>query len=120
LLASLKTLTNSKSFSESYIKFLFPLLSFALIGQLFLVYIHSRLSEQFSESQAGFGTTFKGTGGYQKAGTNSMKRLLEGISQLGSDFIEASRNFILDFLHKKTTENCENHNRSFKKYCFEF
>jgi hypothetical protein len=30
------------------------------------VYIHSRLSEQFSGSQAGFGTTFKGKGGYQK------------------------------------------------------
>jgi hypothetical protein len=56
--------------------------SFALIGQSFLVYIHSRLSEQFSESQAGFGTTFKGTGGYQKAGTSSLKRVLEGISQL--------------------------------------
>ncbi len=43
---------------------------------IFLVYnvqyIHSRLSEQFSESQAGFGTTSKGTGGYQKAGTSSL------------------------------------------------
>jgi hypothetical protein len=73
LLASLKTLTNSKSCSESRIKFLF-MLSFALIGQFSLVYIHFRLSEQFSESQAGFGTTFKGTGGYQKAGTSSLKR----------------------------------------------
>ena len=41
-------------------------------------------------------------------------------SQLVSDFIEANGNFILDFLHKKTTENCENLKRSFKKYCFEF
>jgi hypothetical protein len=73
--------------------------------------------EHFSESQAGLGTTFKGTGGYQKAGTRSLKRVLEGISQLvPSDFIKASRNFILDFLHKKTTENCEYHKRSFKKY----
>jgi hypothetical protein len=31
--------------------------------------------EQFSESQAGFGTTLKGTGGYQKAGTSSLKRV---------------------------------------------
>jgi hypothetical protein len=38
--------------------------SFAVIGRFILVYIHSRLSEQFLESQAGFGTTFKGTGGY--------------------------------------------------------
>jgi hypothetical protein len=49
LLASLKTLFNSKSCSESRIKFLFRL-SFAFIGQFFLVYIHSRLSEQFSDS----------------------------------------------------------------------
>jgi hypothetical protein len=68
--------------------------------------------EQFSESQAGFGTTFKGTGGYQKAG----REVLEGISQLVIDFIEARRNFILDFLLKKTTENCENHKRLFKNY----
>jgi hypothetical protein len=54
--------------------FLFRL-SFALIGQFFQVYIHSRLLEQFSESQAGFGTTFKGTVGYQKAGTSSLKRV---------------------------------------------
>jgi hypothetical protein len=44
LLASLKSLTNSKSCSESRIKFLFRL-SFALIGHFFLVYIHSQLSE---------------------------------------------------------------------------
>jgi hypothetical protein len=74
LLASLKTPTNSKSCSESRIKFLFRL-SFARTGQFFLVYIHSRLSEQFSESQADFGTTLKGTGGYQKAGTSSLNRV---------------------------------------------
>jgi hypothetical protein len=51
LLASLKRLTDSKSCSESSIQFLFRL-SFDLIGQFFLVYIHSWLSEQFSESQA--------------------------------------------------------------------
>jgi hypothetical protein len=59
LLASLKTPTNSKNCSQSRIKILFRI-SFALIG-------HSGLSEQFSESRAGFGTTSKGTGGYQKA-----------------------------------------------------
>jgi hypothetical protein len=78
---------------------------FALIGRFILVYIHSQLSEQFSESQAGFGTTFKGTGCTQKAGTSSLKRVT-GL-QLVNDFIEASRKFILDFLRKKTTENCE-------------
>jgi hypothetical protein len=64
----------SNSCSESRIKFLFRH-SFALIGQFCQVYIPSRLSEQFSESQVGFGTTFKGTGGYQKAGTSSLKRV---------------------------------------------
>jgi hypothetical protein len=68
--------------------------------------------------QAGFGTTFKGTGGYEKAGTSSLKRDIGRNLTIStvSDFIEASRNFILDFLHKKATENCENHKRSFKKY----
>jgi hypothetical protein len=82
------------------------------------VFFHRWISEQFLESKAGFGTTFKGTASYQKAGTRSLKRVT-GISQLVNDFIE-SRNFILDFLDKKTTENCENHKRSFKKYCFIF
>jgi hypothetical protein len=45
LLASSKTLINSKSCSESRIKFLFRL-SFALIGRFMLVDIYSRLSEQ--------------------------------------------------------------------------
>jgi hypothetical protein len=31
--------------------------------------------EQFSESQADIGTTFKTTGSYQKAATSSLKRL---------------------------------------------
>ncbi len=74
LLLLLKTLTYSKSCSESRIKFLFRL-SFALIRQFFLVYIYNRLSEPFSEVHAGFGTTFKGTGDYQKAGTSSLKRV---------------------------------------------
>jgi hypothetical protein len=68
----LKTLTDS----ENHIKFLFRL-SFALIGKFFPVSIHSRLSKQFSGLQAGYGTTFKGTVDYQKAGTSSLKGLLE-------------------------------------------
>ncbi len=91
-------------------------LSFALIGQFFSS-VHSQPAfRTISESQAGFGTTFKGPGGYLKPGTSSLKRVTGRISQLVSDFIEASRNFILDFLHKKTTENCENHKWSFNKY----
>jgi hypothetical protein len=72
LLASLKALTYSKNCSEGRIKFLFRL-SFSLIGQFFLMFIQSRLSEQFSGSQVGYETTFRDTGGYQKAGTNSLK-----------------------------------------------
>jgi hypothetical protein len=70
LLASLlilKVIPNAASnFSSG-----FPLLS--LVN--FSSDIQSRLSEQFSESQAGFRTTFKDTGGYQKAGTSSLKRV---------------------------------------------
>jgi hypothetical protein len=74
LIASLKTLTDFENCSESRIKFLFRL-SFALFGKFLTVYIHSRLSEQFLGSQAGYGTTFRDTGGYQKAGTRSLKRV---------------------------------------------
>jgi hypothetical protein len=90
------------------------------MGLFFLVYIHSRLSEQFSKSQAGFGINFKGTGGYrdQKAGTSSLKRVTGRISQFVSDFIEASRNFILDFLHKKTTENVKTISAHSKRVLF--
>ncbi len=58
--------------------------------------------------------TFRNTGSYQKAGTSALKRvtLLEG---------KASRNFYLDFLHIKTTKNCEtigdiSISRTLKKY----
>jgi hypothetical protein len=69
LLASLKTLTNFKQCSsESRTKFVFWL-SFVLISRFFPVFIHSRLSEQFSGPQAGFRTTFRNTGGNQNAGT---------------------------------------------------
>jgi hypothetical protein len=72
LLASLKTLTTQMLFRKPH------QLSFALIGQFFLMYFLSRLSEQNSESQAGFGTA----GGYQKAGTSTLKRVTGRISQL--------------------------------------
>jgi hypothetical protein len=59
----------------------------ALIGKFSPVYIQARLSEQFSGSQAAYRTAFRVTGGYQKAGKNSLKGLLEGVSQLVSDFM---------------------------------
>jgi hypothetical protein len=55
LLASLKTLTNSKCCSESRIKFLFRLL-------------RSHWSIPFVQSS-------KGAGGYPKTGTSSLKRV---------------------------------------------
>jgi hypothetical protein len=52
-----------------------PLKKFTLIRRFSPVHINSRLSKQFLGSLAGFGTTFRNTGGYQKAGTNSLKRV---------------------------------------------
>jgi hypothetical protein len=63
------------------------------------------------ESQAAFGTTFRYTGGYKNPDQTLWRGFLEAFSQLVSDFIEASRNFILDFLHKKTAKNFENQMR---------
>jgi hypothetical protein len=45
---------------------------FALIGRFSPVYIDGQLT--FSGSHAAFGTTFRVTFGYKKAGTNSPKR----------------------------------------------
>jgi hypothetical protein len=59
--------------------------------------------EQLLDSQAAIG----------KPEQALCKGLLEVFSQL------VSRNFKLDFLYKKTAKNCENHQRSFKKYCFD-
>ncbi len=93
-----------KNCSVSCIKFVFWL-SFALIGRFFPVYIHSRI----------FGTIFRITGRLRNNFCRHMRLsesrkqalwrgLLQGISQLVSDCVEASRNLILDFLHKKTIQ----------------
>jgi hypothetical protein len=77
---------------------------FALIGRFFPVYIHSRLSEQFSGSQGVTEQLLETQAAIRKP-EKALWRLLKGISQLLSDFIEASKNFNLEFLHKKTTKN---------------
>jgi len=95
-----------KNYSGCRIKFMFRFF-FALIGQFSPVYnyIHGRLSESFSGSQAVFGTTFRFTGGFWKPGSRFLRRgLLERFSQVVSDFIKANRNFKLGFLRKKTTK----------------
>jgi hypothetical protein len=78
------------------------------------VYIQGWISEQFLGSQAAFGTTFRVTGGYRKAETSFLNRVPEGFLQLVCDFIEASRNIIIDLLHKKRAKNSENHQGLFK------
>jgi hypothetical protein len=81
----------------------FPSMS---LVDFFPEYIHSRLSEQLLET---------------KPELSSLKRVTERIFTISKcAFIEATRNFIMDFLHKKTAINCENHKSSFKKYCFDF
>jgi hypothetical protein len=43
-------------------------------------------------------------GGYLKPRTSFLKRALKGFSELFSVFLEASRNFIFDFLQKRQPE----------------
>jgi hypothetical protein len=117
LLASLKTLTNFKHcYSESRIKFVFRL-SFALIGRFFPVFINSRLSEPFSGSRQVSEQLLETQAANRTPEHDVGRKLLEGISLFVSDFIETSRNFNLDFLHKKTTKNGKNDKCSIKKYC---
>ncbi len=117
LLTSLKTFTNSKNCSVSRIKFLFW--RFFSLNGVHCTFIasfrnnfqdHRRVTVQLLETQAAI----------RKPEQALWRGLLVGISQIVSDFIEASRNFDSVFLHKKTTKNYENHQRPFKKYCFDF
>jgi hypothetical protein len=57
---------------------------------------HRGLQEQLLESQAAIGKPEK----------VSCSWLLAGFLQLLTDFIEASRNFILDIIHKKADKKC--------------
>jgi hypothetical protein len=77
------------------------------------MFIHGWLLEQFSGSQAAFGITLKVTGGYQAS-----CRVLQ--EEFSSDFIEKSRNFNLDVLHKKTVKNCKKHQHAYNKVIFYF
>jgi hypothetical protein len=73
------------------------------------------LSEKFSESQAASVKTFRVTGGYLKAGTSFLKRVTGRFFELVSDFIEASRQFIFNFLRKKPAKKyCEKHKCLYK------
>jgi hypothetical protein len=119
MIASLKTHTNSKKCSESRIKFLFRPF-FALVGQLSPASINGRFSEKFSGHRRLSEQVLESYAASRKPEQTPWKGLLEGFLQLVKDFIEASRNLILDFLYKKTAKNCENHQRSFRKVLFGF
>jgi hypothetical protein len=64
------------------------------------------LSEKFSELLGALGTTFRVTRGFRKAGTSPLKRVNGRIFTISKLFHRACRNFILDFLHKKTAKKC--------------
>jgi hypothetical protein len=57
------------------------------------------------------------TGGFWNNFWKARTWLLEGFSQLVSEKSKL-KNLFWNFPHKKTAKNCENHQRSFKNYCF--
>ncbi len=59
-------------------------------------------------------TNIRVTGGYRKQRTRLINKKSYWIFTLVSGLIEASRNFILDVLHKKTPKYWEYHQRSSK------
>ncbi len=76
LLASLKQLANfnSKIVLKAVLNLgsRFP----SLLLVVFFSVQYDRILEQFSGSQAAFGTTFRVAGGYRKAGTSFLKRVI--------------------------------------------
>jgi hypothetical protein len=107
LIASFKTLTNSKDCFESRIKFLFRLF-FPFIGRFSPMHIHGCLTEKFSGSQVASGTTFIVTGGYLKAKASFLRGLLERFSQLENGFRSAIETIFWIFFTKRQLK-CRNH-----------
>jgi hypothetical protein len=62
----------------------------------------SKIPAQVSNSA--LGTIFKVMGGYLKPGTSFLKRAQKQFSELLNVFIEASRIFLFNFLHKRQPE----------------
>jgi hypothetical protein len=130
LLASLKTLTNSKEdCSGSRIIISVPTSLSPLVGLLQCSpLIGRRKNPRNCMAWAASGMTFQTSSGFLEAFSWSKspvqsiwRRLLqEMIFTISKHFIEASRNILLDFVHKKTAKSCENHQRPFlgpsKKY----
>jgi hypothetical protein len=66
---------------------------------------HSQIRKSFSESQAAFGTTLRLAVGNLKAGTSLLKRVTGRIIRIIKDFMEASKNLILNFSAKRLLNN---------------
>jgi hypothetical protein len=72
---------------------------------------HRWLSEQFSESQAAFGTSFGVIGGFLYATKSSFKEVSVG-------FLEFQKQKLHFYIcSQKATKKFSNHQQSYKKYC---
>jgi hypothetical protein len=91
-------------------------LSFALIGEFSPVYIHGWLYDQFSESQAAFGTTFRVTGGFLKAAPEEGYKIVTFSIQ----FPRSIQILYFGFSSQKDSKNCVNIKCLLKKDCFDF
>ncbi len=106
-----KTFNNSKDFSELWIYVTAPFAQFSP-G-------HSRLSEQFQNNRRLSEQLLDSPAATWKPEQAPWRGLLEAVWELFSDFKEANRNFIYNFIHKKGAKYCETHQRSYKKYWYE-
>jgi hypothetical protein len=110
-----------KNYSGCRMKFMFRLF-FALIGQFYPVYnyIHGRLSESFSGSQAAFGTTFRFTGGFWKPGTHFLWRVTGKIFTRTKWFHKSKQKFHFGFSSQKDNQNLWKPSALFQKVLFWF
>ncbi len=105
--------SNYNIFSKSRIKFLFPL-SLCSHRLIFSCVIHSRLSEYFQDHRRVSEQFLETQVDIRKPIQAPRRGTLEGISQLVSGFIEASRNFNLKSFTKdnKIVKTISAHSKS--------
>ncbi len=81
--------------------------------------VHGRLSKQYSGSKAAFGTTFR-----VQEDTGKPEKLSEEVTgwifTISKGFGRSKKKLNFKSSSQKTTKNCENHQRSYKKCCFNF
>ncbi len=127
LLASLKTLTNSKFSFKSCITFLFRL-SLTFISRSFQWSFMAGFRNNYQESLGAFGTIYRitggfwnnfYTGGYWKDKTSSLKGVTEQIITIVKWFQRSKQKLyiIVDFLQKQKAKKCENHHWLFIVLC---